>query len=93
MMNQVINGVQFQNLPAFLSEQGKISYPLRSWAVAELVASKIPDDVRMSVIVDFSKVDVGKFLPELNNGETFDSAEDPEQKILSYIFGSENHED
>jgi hypothetical protein len=87
MINKVIDGVKFQNLPAFLDEKGKISYPLNSWAVADLIASKIEQIVKPYVTVDFTNVDMKPFLLELNNGETYDAEDDPEQKILEYIFG------
>lgn len=91
-INEVIEGAKFQNLPAFLDKNGKISYPLNSWAVAELIAKKIQDDIKPIVTVNFNTVDVGYFLLELNNGVTFTEADDPEQKILDYVFGETTHD-
>ena len=87
MINQVIDGVNFQNLPAFLDAQGVISYPVNSWAVAEMIAKKIDTSVKPHVVVDFSTVNVQQFLSELNNGQTFSCDVDPEQHILDYTFG------
>ena len=86
MINQVIDGVTFQNLPALLDAQGVISYSVNSWAVAEMIAKKIDTSVKPHVAVDFSTVDVQQFLPELNNGQTFSSESDPEKHILDYAF-------
>lgn len=88
MVNETIGGVRFENLPMSVNPDGKIAYPLNSWAVAELIANKIHEDVKGIVTVDFGSVDVGHFLRELNNGETFCATEDPEQKLMDYIFGA-----
>ncbi|MCL6600835.1 MAG: hypothetical protein K6T81_19185 [Alicyclobacillus macrosporangiidus] len=91
MINAVIDDVKFQNLPVYINSEGKILYPLNSWAVAELVASKIDKDVKPYVTVDFTTVDVQRFLDELNseNASTPIADEDAEAKLLSYIFGDE----
>lgn len=84
LLNEVIEGVQFHNLPAYIEATGKISYPLNAWTVAELVATKIPEDIRANVTVDFNTVDIHHFLAELNDGETVVKS-DVEQKLLLYI--------
>lgn len=90
MINEVIDGVRFQNLPAFVDSSGKISYPLNSWAVAELIATKIDNDVKANVTVDFSSVDVQRFLTELNDGQTARDTDDPQKKLLDFALNGEN---
>ena len=88
MINEIIEGVKFENLPAVLDENGKISYPLNSWSVAELISRKIDEAVKPYVTIDFATVDKKPFLLELNDAQEYDPAEDPEQKIIDYVFGN-----
>lgn len=89
MINTVIDDVKFNNLPVYIDSEGKILYPLNSWAVAELLASKIDQDVKPYVTVDFSTVDVQRFLDELNRDSECQGMidKDVEEKLIAYVFG------
>ena len=84
MINDTIDGVKFINLPGIINEDdSKFSYPLNSWAIAEVIASKIDDMVKPYVTIDFEKVDRKPFMLILNDGQEYVPPEkDPEAELL-----------
>lgn len=94
MINEVIDGVRFLNLPARIDEEGKIGYPLQSWAIAEVIASKIDELVKPYVTIDLSTVDRNPLLLILNDGQEYvEPEEDPEKKLIELLFNESEDEE
>ncbi|GMA59462.1 hypothetical protein C7445_1415 [Alicyclobacillus sacchari] len=94
MVNAIISGVKFENVPLIVTEEGQIRYPLNSLAIAEEIAEGIAEHVKPYVTVDFSSVDRQTFLNRLNNDSSESNLQhDPEQQLLSLVFReSDEHE-
>ncbi len=94
MVNAIISGVKFENVPLIVTEEGQIRYPLNSLAIAEEIAEGIAEHVKPYVTVDFSSVDRQTFLNRLNNDSSeLNLQHDPEQQLLSLVFReSDEHE-
>jgi len=94
MVNAIISGVKFENVPLIVTEEGQIRYPLNSLAIAEEIAEGIAEHVKPYVTVDFSSVDRQTFLNRLNNDSSeLNPQHDPEQQLLSLVFReSDEHE-
>ncbi len=95
MVNATINGVKFVNLPILVTDEGQIRYPLNSFAIAEEIADGIADYAKPYVTVDFNSIDRQAILQRITGNDvttqTYDPNDDPEKKLLDYIFGEPGH--
>jgi hypothetical protein len=89
MMNGIIKGVKFVNLPILVTEEGQIRYPLNAFAIAEEIADGIAEHVKPYVSVDFTSVDRQAVLQRITGNETknYSPNDDPEKQLLDYIYG------